>query len=118
MLDLNLLRLNDYIIAFSFNIHFDGVLHQVYAGESSRFVEFDHASLLTLRMLQDSSARKDRHIYLHMPDDACKNHWASQPVELVRYRHCATRPFAARLLQFGQWLKSGVGADAPFNAHS
>ncbi len=32
MLDLNLLRLDGRLVAFSFNVHFDGVLHQLAAG--------------------------------------------------------------------------------------
>lgn len=106
MLDLNLLTLDGRLIAFSFNVQFDGFLQHICGGETTESLPFEPSSVLTLRMLNDSFLRKDRCIYFAESNGSVKNRWATREIPVVRYQHCALTPLRSRLTRLGQWLAS------------
>jgi len=106
MLDLNLLRLDNRLIAYSLNTHVDGAIQQISAGEISTESPFHPTTVLTRWMIRDSILRKDRSIYFAGSNDAVANAWVTQPLSLVRYRHRASLPLRDRLSRFGRWLAS------------
>lgn len=106
MLDLNLLRLDGRLIAFSFNVHFDGILQQIRAGEAAAAFDFEPASVLSLRMVQDSIRRRDRCLYFATMNDGFANFLAAEELSVVRYQYRAAPPLRDRLTQFGRWLTS------------
>ncbi|MBI2477970.1 MAG: hypothetical protein HYV60_04785, partial [Planctomycetia bacterium] len=108
MLDLNLLRLHGRLTAYSLNVHFDGALQQISAGEATAAFDFQPASVLSLRMVQDSISRKDRYIYAIEPNGGLANVGATEQLPFVRYQHLASRPIRDRLMQFSRWLASPV----------
>jgi hypothetical protein len=106
MLDLNLLRRDNRLIAYSLNTHVDGAIQQISAGEISTTFPFHPTTVLTQWMMQDSILRKDRSIYFAGPHDVVANVWVTQRLSLVRYRHRASLPLRDRLTRFGRWLAS------------
>ncbi|HUG70942.1 MAG TPA: hypothetical protein VMM76_24550 [Pirellulaceae bacterium] len=106
MLDLNLLWLDGRLMAFSFNVHFDGIIQQISAGEAAASFDFDPATVLSLRMVQDSIRRRDRCLYFAAMNDGFANFLAAEELSVVRYQHCAAPPLRDCLTQFGRWLKS------------
>jgi len=104
MLDLNLLRLDGRPIAFSLNVHFDAAIQQICVGEAAASRKFHPASVLTLRMLQDSFSRKDRYIYLAASTDGFANPWATEHLPVARYQHREAMPLHVHLTRFGKWL--------------
>jgi hypothetical protein len=106
MLDLNLLRLGNRLIAYSLNTHVDGAIQQISAGEISTTFPIHPTTVLTRWMMQDSILRKDRSIYFAGLNDVVANAWVTQRLSLVRYRHRASLPLRDRLTRFGRWLAS------------
>ncbi|MDA1051714.1 MAG: GNAT family N-acetyltransferase [Planctomycetota bacterium] len=104
MLDLNLLRLDGRMIAFSFNVHFDGAIQQLCVGESAESCTFQPASMLMLRMLQDSFLRKDRYIYITESNGDFVSSWPTQRLPVVSYQQRLSMPYRTRLARIGQWL--------------
>ena len=105
MLDLNLLRSEGRLVAFSFNVHFDGIIQQISVGETAAAFDFEAGSVLSQRMVQDSIRRKDRCIYFAALNDGFANFLAEE-LSVVRYQHRAAPPLRDRLTQFGRWLAS------------
>ncbi len=106
MLDLNLLRLDDRLTAFSLNVHFDGAIQQIFVGRSAEFFGFNAAALMTSRMLQDSVARNDRYIYLNQAGDGFAKTSAIQQLPVASYQHHrASFPFRTQLSRVGNWLR-------------
>jgi hypothetical protein len=106
MLDLNLLKLDGRLIAFSLNVHFDGAIQQLGTGETAVPFNVRPALVLGRRMLQDSFARKDRYMYFAASNDGLANLWATDQRSLVCHQHRATLPFRDRLTRLGRWLTS------------
>jgi hypothetical protein len=106
MLDLNLLWRDGRLIAFSFNVRFGDAVQQISAGATTALFNFAPASVLSLRMVQDSILRKDRCIYFAAMNDGLAKLRATEQLAVVRYQHRAAPPLRNRLTHFGRWLTS------------
>ncbi|MEO8494677.1 MAG: GNAT family N-acetyltransferase [Planctomycetota bacterium] len=104
MLDLSLLRLDGRLIAYSINVHFDGVIQQIRVGGNAASLDFLPTDGLARRMVQDSMLRQDRCIYLFDSCDGLASFRGTQQVPLVRYQYRASTPLHERLREFGHWL--------------
>ena len=104
MLDLNLLRLQGRVIAFSLNVHCDGVVHQVCAGCSREAIRFGGVSALTLQMVRDSYLRKDKRFYFSDLENTTINDVAAEVFPIAYYEHHAAPALRSRIGRLKQWL--------------
>ncbi|MBC8351854.1 MAG: GNAT family N-acetyltransferase [Planctomycetes bacterium] len=106
MLDLNLLRQDNRLIAFSFNVHFDRAIQQICLGASSSPLAFDPKAVLTSQMLRDSYSREDRCIDFLGRQSAVMSLACTRELPAVCHRHVASIPFRTRLTRMGKRLVS------------
>lgn len=104
-LDLNVLKLDGKVIAFSYNYHSDGYVLGMRIGSDPEHSKAGIGNVLYARVIQDSCARGDHTFDLGPGSMSAKRDWLSHMASSYHYTHY---PLTARsqLLRVKHWLQN------------
>jgi CelD/BcsL family acetyltransferase involved in cellulose biosynthesis len=103
-LDINLLRQNGSLIAFTFNLVTDGRITGMRIGFDASAASLSPGRLLLAHSLEDSFRRRDRQIDLGSESMHFKQHWLTHTLPSMRYTHYPASSLRSQLLRAKHWL--------------
>ncbi|MGE3778283.1 MAG: GNAT family N-acetyltransferase [Pirellulaceae bacterium] len=103
-LDMNLLRQDGRLIAFSFNLIHQGRLSGLRIGFDNQAAELSPGRLLLARSFEDSCRRGDTCIDLGSESMHFKQPWLTRTIPAMRYTHYPLFSVRTQLLRAKHWL--------------
>lgn len=107
-LDLNLLRVNGETVAFNYNYCYRGYVSSLRLGFDHSFAKHGAGTVLTYRMLMDSSERGDRTFDFLPGSLDVKARWQTEARAAVSYEHLPAGPPRVELLRAKHWLSDNI----------
>jgi CelD/BcsL family acetyltransferase involved in cellulose biosynthesis len=111
-LDVNLLRLNGRLAAFSYNVHANGMLSGLRLGYDPSIAAISPGRLLLARSVEDSFQRQDVRLDLGSETMSFKNAWLTRSLDSHRYTHYPLGSWRSQGLRLKHclWPRNGESA--------
>ena len=112
-LDLNLLYFNGRPAAFSYNVHYRGIVNMLRIGFDDSIADRDALTVLIANMIRDGCQRGDTRIDFGPRSSEHAGHWTTRIATAYRYTHCPVLAVRSQMLLAQQWLRRGLIARQP-----
>lgn len=104
-LDINLLRVRNQTVAFTFNLHTNGSLYGLRLGHDPAYNHMSPGRLIMANSVEDSCHRGDRCLDLGMTTMAFKSAWATRQIGCYRYTHYPLGSWRSQVLRLKHCLR-------------
>ncbi len=103
-LDVNLLRLNGQLIAFTYNLHTNGSLSGLRLGYDPTLAALSPGRLVLARSVEDSLRRGDKRLDLGSETMSFKRPWMTSTLDSHRFTHYPLSSWRSQMLRMKHWL--------------